>query len=152
MHGTASPWFVAEAVSEEGVFWFSLHSQHRVGWQEQLLLPLSSSCGPPKGGRGGCILGMPVLGLEMLAELQQAPQAAKAPWRREVPSPGAGKWSGVFFRDQLDTGWCFLIREINYCTEKAVSFLASYNDVARLPSVFCSAVIFDTILLKSCGS
>lgn len=66
-----------------------------------------------------------------------------------------GKWGRVFFRDQLDTAWSFLIRETNYfcCTEKTRGglhgFLVSYNGVARLPSVFCSAVIFYTILLKS---
>lgn len=54
----------------------------------------------------------------------------------------AGKWGRVFFRDQLDTAWSFLmrvVRETNEicCTEKTRGrlhgFLASYNDVARLP-------------------
>lgn len=125
----------------------------------------SSVCGPPNGGRDCSIPGNACVWLEVLpqsraglpadTELQQAPQAAKAPYRRESHSTMEGKWGRVFFRDQLDTAWSFLIRETNYfcCTEKTRGglhgFLVSYNGVARLPSVLCSAVIFYTILLKS---
>lgn len=87
----------------------------------------------------------------------RAPRAAKALCGRELTQHSAAKWAGDFFRDQLDTAWGFLIRVVRetndiYCTEKTRGgdFLASHNDVARLPSVFCSAVIFFTILWKSC--
>lgn len=110
---------------------FGLVCKTSSGWdgRRQQLLLLGSSGGPPNGGRDCCIPGNACAwpgdapqSRAGLTELQQAPQAAKAPWRREVPSTGAGKWNRVFFRAQLDTAWSVLIRETNYCTEKAAWF------------------------------
>lgn len=98
----------------------------------------ASSCGPWGqvkcwGGREGGIglsLGAPVLGLEMLAqsrvglpagrELQQAPQAAKAPCRREVHSTVAEKGGKLFVGTKWTLHGVFPIRETDEicCTGK----------------------------------
>lgn len=71
-----------------------------------------------------------MLGLEMLPqsrvglpagrELQQAPQAAKAPCRRELHRTVAEKRGKLFCRDEMDTAWSLPIRETNEicCTGK----------------------------------
>lgn len=137
----------------------------RVGWQEAAACAYVPHVVPAMEGGIAPSPGIPVLGLEMLpqsrAGLPESCSRLHSLQRRLVGGNYTAQWkkNGVeYFRDHLDTAWSFLIRETNdiCCAEKSRGrlhrFLASYNDVARLPPIFCSALIFYTILFKSCGS